>query len=1155
MIKKEPLFIHLDVFSEYSIGQSIIRIESVLDKCFEDHMPALGIVEHNNLFSAFKFYKKAVHLGIKPIIGANISVQTDRSNVICNMTFLCKNSTGYKNLSHLITRSYIEGYRNDQASIDIDWLNEKNSSGLIAISGGHKGLIQALLLSGKTNDAADQLKQLQAIFFNDVYLSIQRLGNNRDEELLHKTLECSLSSNTPLLAANNPRFLNKGDYLALDARVCIDQSDVIDNVKRIKDYTNEQYFKTQEEMSNLFSDIPEALTNTVNIAKKCNFKFTTDQVALPAYLPPKGLSVEGYLKREAKQGLDQLIDENEKLTKIYNQRLNTELDIIISTGFSGYFLIVSDFVKWSRAKNIPVGPGRGSGPGSLVAFCLGITDIDPIRYDLLFERFLNPERVSMPDFDIDFCVKGRDQVIDYVSDRYGSEMVSQIITFGTMSAKAVVRDVGRILGYPFGMVDQIAKLIPFEIGITIENALKKESELNERYENEEEVQAIINLALQLEGLVRNAGKHAGGVVIAPSNLSDFMPLYTVEGDEGGTVTQFDKDDVESMGLIKFDFLGLKTLTVIQTAVELIHQQQSDEQLKTIDIRKIPTDDIHTYQLLSSAKTVGVFQLESMGMRDLIKRMQPEKFDDIIALVALFRPGPLLSGMVDDFIERRKADQSRLIDYLHPMLESILRTTYGVIVYQEQVMQIAQKLAKYTQGSADILRKAMGKKIPEEMTKQKDIFIQGAIDNDVKESTAIKIFDLIEKFAGYGFNKSHSVSYAFIAYQTAWLKTHYPAQFMAASMTADINNTDKIIPLKEDCTNLDIEILPPCINHSAYDFFVQDSESIRYGLGAIKGIGESAAEAMTSERLTNGTYKDFFDFCSRLTDQKLSKRTIEALVKSGAMDCLNENRSTLFRSIGTGVNFANKKAMDQKSGQNNLFSIDGDHAETPPSLNRDKEWKLNDLLQGEFQSLGFYFSGHPFDPYRKDCIHLTKGPLIQIKAKMEKSNNGSLLFNSQNFMEIAGLVFDVKRRGNNLIFRLDDGTAIIDAIVFGENRDRFRDLINNNAVLHLNGSFRYDTYADTWQFVASEILELDALIEKKAKTLLIKCNPDFDPEKLKSILQAHTPGSCKVNVHYKTDIDVYKLKFGQEWTVKVTKELRDRLTAEFGSGNFQFLTYH
>jgi len=542
------------------------------------------------------------------------------------------------------------------------------------------------------------------------------------------------------------------------------------------------------------------------------------------------------------------------------------------------------------------------------------------------------------------------------------------------------------------------------------------------------------------------------------------------------------------------------------------------------------------------------------MRDLIKRMQPEKFDDIIALVALFRPGPLLSGMVDDFIERRKADQSRLIDFLHPMLESILRTTYGVIVYQEQVMQIAQKLAKYTQGSADILRKAMGKKIPEEMTKQKDIFIQGAIDNDVKESTAIKIFDLIEKFAGYGFNKSHSVSYAFIAYQTAWLKAHYPAQFMAASMTADMNNTDKIIPLKEDCSDLNIEILQPCINHSGYGFIVQDSESIRYGLGAIKGIGESAAEAITGERLKKGDYKDFFDFCSRLSDQKLSKRTIEALIKSGAMYCLNENRSSLFRSIETGVNFANKKAMDRKSGQNNLFSIEGDQAETPSSLNRGKEWKLNDLLQSEFQSLGFYFSGHPFDPYRKDCIHLTEGPLIQIKTMIETSN-GSQRFDNQYSMDIAGLVFNVKRRGNNLVFRLDDGTAIIDAIVFGENKDRFRDLINNNAVLHLHGSFRYDTYADTWQFVASEVLELNELIEKRAKKLLIKCDSDFDPEKLKSILQAHTPGSCEVNVHYKTDIDVYKLQFGQEWTVKVTKELRDRLTIEFGSGNFQFLTHH
>jgi len=1151
MAKKEQIFVHLDVNSEYSIGQSVIRIEDLLNTSIEYQMPFVGIADENNLFAAFKFYKRAVELGIKPIIGATVSIRPDASERVSKLILLCKNTAGYKNLSALITRSYLEGYRKGKPLLDIEWLDSQNSSGLVAISGGYNGFIQNLLLSKKSGTAGQQLEKLKDIFSEDFFLQIQKLGGNRDAELLEKTIEIASLAKLPLLAANNPRFLNQKDYLSLDARVCIDQGDIIDNTNRVREYTTEQYFKTEREMAELFADIPEAVKNTINLAKKCNFQFITDQVSLPVYSVPKGQKIVDYLNKEAKKGLEKISLTTNQEREVYIQRLKSELKIINSTGFAGYFLIVADFVQWARSENIPVGPGRGSGPGSLVAFCLGITDIDPMKYGLIFERFLNPERVSMPDFDIDFCVNGRDRVIDYVSNRYGSEMVSQIITYGTMSAKAVVRDVGRILGYPYGMVDQVAKLIPFDIGITIKSALKKEPELSERYEKEQDVQALINLALKLEGLIRNAGKHAGGVVIAPSNLSDFMPLYTVEG-EAGTVTQFDKDDVESIGLIKFDFLGLKTLTVIQNAVELINKKLIASGEKDIDIRTIPTNDSETYKLLSSANTVGIFQLESTGMRELIKRMQPSEFDDLIALVALFRPGPLQSGMADLFIERKAAGQSQLVNTFHPMLEQVLRTTYGVIVYQEQVMQIAQKLANYSQGSADMLRKAMGKKIPEEMSRQRDIFIQGAVENNVKESTARRIYDLIEKFAGYGFNKSHSVSYALIAYQTAWLKTHYLAEFMAASMTADIDNTDKLIRLKEDCIYFKLDIMAPCINHSSYDFVVENSNTLRYGLGAIKGIGKYAAEAITNERLNNGSYTDFFDFCSRLAEQKLSKRTIEALIKSGALDCLDETRSTLNNSIEIGLNYSNKKAMDRESGQNSLFFSDTDQLQTLPKLRRKKEWELNVLLRNEYQSLGFYFSGHPFDPYRKDCTYITKSSLDQLTASLEASN-GSYRSNQQTTMGLAGLVTGLKRRGENLIFKLDDGTASIDVIVFGERKDNFRDLLIENAVLHLKGNLRFDAYADKWQFVAEGISGLDQLIEKKANTLLIECDTKFDPDKLKSILQAYIPGSCKVNIHYKTDIDVYRLQLSEEWTVNATKELRDQLTVEFGSGSFQFLT--
>jgi len=1151
MAKKEQIFVHLDVNSEYSIGQSVIRIEDLLNTSIEYQMPFVGIADENNLFAAFKFYKRAVELGIKPIIGATVSIRPDASERVSKLILLCKNTEGYKNLSTLITQSYLEGYRKGKPLLDIEWLDSQNSSGLVAISGGYNGFIQNLLLSKKSGTAGQQLEKLKDIFSEDFFLQIQKLGGNRDAELLEKTIEIASLAKLPLLAANNPRFLNQKDYLSLDARVCIDQGDIIDNTNRVREYTTEQYFKTEREMAELFADIPEAVKNTINLAKKCNFQFITDQVSLPVYSVPKGQKIVDYLNKEANKGLEKISLTTNQEREVYIQRLKSELKIINSTGFAGYFLIVADFVQWARSENIPVGPGRGSGPGSLVAFCLGITDIDPMKYGLIFERFLNPERVSMPDFDIDFCVNGRDRVIDYVSNRYGSEMVSQIITYGTMSAKAVVRDVGRILGYPYGMVDQVAKLIPFDIGITIKSALKKEPELSERYENEQDVQALIDLALKLEGLTRNAGKHAGGVVIAPSNLSDFMPLYTVEG-EAGTVTQFDKDDAESIGLIKFDFLGLKTLTVIQNAIELINKQLIEGEEQPIDIRTIPTNDSKTYELLSSSKTVGIFQLESTGMRELIKRMQPSEFDDLIALVALFRPGPLQSGMADLFIERKAAGQSQLVNTFHPMLEDILRTTYGVIVYQEQVMQIAQQLANYSQGSADILRKAMGKKIPEEMSRQRDIFIKGSVENHVKESTAKRIYDLIEKFAGYGFNKSHSVSYALIAYQTAWLKTHYLAEFMAASMTADIDNTDRLILLKEDCVDFKLDILAPCVNHSSYDFVVENPRTLRYGLGAIKGIGKYIAEAISNERLNKGSYVDFFDFCSRLAEQKLSKRTIEALIKSGALDCLDETRSTLNNSIEAGLNYSNKQAMDRASGQSSLFFSDTDQLETRPKLRRTKEWKLNVLLRNEYQSLGFYFSGHPFDPYRKDCSYLTKSPLDQLKTSMEESN-GSFRANQQKTIGLAGLVTGLKRRGENLIFKLDDGTASIDVIIFGERRDTFRDLLVENAALHLKGTLRFDTYADKWQFVAEGITGLDQLIEKKANSLLIKCDTNFDPEKLKSILQAHIPGSCKINIQYKTDIDNYRLKLSKDWTVNATKELRDQLTVEFGSGNFQFLT--
>tara|TARA_B100001559_G_scaffold139784_1_gene117390 strand:- start:5997 stop:9431 length:3435 start_codon:yes stop_codon:yes gene_type:complete len=1140
-----PSFVHLDVNTEYTLGRSTIRQDQLIDACIEMGMPAFGVTEHNNLFSAYKLYKSSQKKGVKYIIGSTVTIFDKKERTKSKLSLLCENEVGYKNLCALITQSYTKGLKNNEPVIDSKWLDGQ-TEGLIAISSYNSGYFQQSKSSDLTI-SSEKVITLQKLFPERLFISISRMGIAHEEKINQSMIDLSSNCNIPIVAVNNPIFIEKDDFISLDARVCIDQGTILEDERRSKDYTSEQYFKSSVEMADLFADIPEALSNTIVIAEMCNFGFGNTEHVLPDFKTPDEYSIDEYLEQESKKGLQKILSDDIENHTAYKKRLGDEIKIIKKTGFAGYFLIVADFVKWSRDQNIPVGPGRGSGPGSLVAYSLGITDIDPIEHDLIFERFLNPERISMPDFDIDFCVNGRDRVIDYVNEKYGDEKVSQIITYGTLSARAVVRDVGRILGYPYGMVDRVAKMIPFEIGITLNDALKKSNELAEKYEEDDDIQAIIDLSLNLEGLVRNAGTHAGGVVIAPSNLSDFMPLFKVD-DEEGTVTQFDKDDAESIGLIKFDFLGLKTLTVIQNTVELINFSADSP----INIKDILLDDKVTYKLLSSARTIGIFQLESPGMRDLIERMQPSRFEDIVALVALFRPGPLQSGMVDDFIERKKGGEAKIIDYLHPSLEPILRPTYGVIVYQEQVMQIAQKLSNYTQGSADILRKAMGKKIPEEMAKQKDIFIQGAIENSIPEASARRIFELIEKFAGYGFNKSHSVSYALIAYQTAYLKAHYPTEFFAASLTYDMENTDKLIRIKEDCESFEIEVKPPCINHSAYEFSVWKQDEIRYALGAIKGIGRSISEAIYKERKQNGEFKTIFDFCSRLSSEKPSKRTLEALVKCGAMDAFGENRSTLLNSIQIALSYSNKLNHEQSAGQTNLFYSENDEDRNLPDLRRKKELQVDEKLGFEYATLGFYFSGHPFDAYRNDCKHFTRYNISSLKRMLDSKKRESY-GNNNSVIDLAGLVSDVKRRGNNLAFKIDDGTAMIEGIVFGEKMESLKGFIMNNQLLFLRGKLRFDSYADMWQLVIEEATPLEEMISNKAKKLVIRCDPNFNPKKLQNILKPHTPGNCSVQLNYLSDVSQTKMKFSDEWKVNPTKQLRETLAEELGIDNFQFIS--
>ncbi|MDD1613618.1 MAG: DNA polymerase III subunit alpha, partial [Methylococcaceae bacterium] len=863
----QPAFIHLRLHTEFSLVDGIVKIKPLVKRLAELNMPAIAVTDHANLFSLVKFYKAALGKGIKPIAGADVLIfNPEEPATPYRLTLLVNNHTGYTSLTELISKAYQEGQHQGVPMLRQEWI-EDNHRGLIALSGAMGGDIGKALLAENHEEAKRLAEQWGALFEQSFYLELQRVGKPDEERYIAAAVELALATGLPVVATNDVRFIHQKDFAAHEVRVCINQGRVLDDTRRPKDYTEQQYLRSTEEMLALFADIPEALENTLEIAKRCNLKLTLGKNFLPDFPVPAGMTLGELMANESQKGLEERLHQypavgkgtDEENRKVYYERLDTELKVITEMGFPGYFMIVADFIQWAKNEHIPVGPGRGSGAGSLVAYALKITDLDPIEFDLLFERFLNPERVSMPDFDIDFCMDRRDEVIDYVARHYGRDHVAQIITYGSMAAKAVIRDVGRVLGFAYGFVDRLAKLIPFEIGMTLTKALKDSPELKQLYDTEEEVKTLIDMALSLEGTVRNAGKHAGGVVISPTKLTDFTPLYCEEGG-GNLVTQFDKDDVEAVGLVKFDFLGLRTLTIIDWALQTINHKKQQTGEAPVDITTIPRDDAASYVLLKNGQTTAVFQLESRGMKELIKKLKPDCFDDIIALVALFRPGPLESGMVDDYINVKHGAKA---EYAHPLLEPILKPTNGVILYQEQVMQIARELAHYTLGGADMLRRAMGKKKAEEMAKEREKFTAGAVANQVDEPIATYVFDLMEKFAGYGFNKSHSAAYALVAYQTAWLKAHYPAAFMAAVLSSDMDNTDKVVVLIEECRQMKLVILPPTINVSTYRFTVNDNNHIVYGLGAIKGVGQAAIEEMLKERDDNGRFSGLYDLCKRV----------------------------------------------------------------------------------------------------------------------------------------------------------------------------------------------------------------------------------------------------------------------------------------------------
>jgi len=1186
-------FVHLHLHTEYSLVDSVIRIASefdgegkrtvtgLMDAVAEAGMPAVALTDQCNLFAMVKFYRAAQGKGIKPIIGVDLLVHEladakDPRTDSTRLVLLCQNDIGYKNLTRLVSRAYLEGQQRGVATIHRDWLSSDTVQGIIALSGGMAGDVGRAIVGGRDDDARTLLEYWLALFGDRFYLELHRTGRANEELYIGGALKLAIKHGVPVVATNDVRFLSRDDFESHEARVCIHEGSQLADPARPRRYSEQQYLRSPQEMAELFSDIPEALVNTVEIAKRCSLELKLGKSVLPPYPVPEGTTTEEFLRQEASRGLNARIDQVKAhppagarvvQEQEYRERLAIELDVICQMGFAGYFLIVADFIRWSRENDIPVGPGRGSGAGSLVAFSLGITDLDPLPYDLLFERFLNPERVSMPDFDVDFCMEGRDRVIDYVAHKYGRERVSQIITYGTMAAKAVVRDVARVMGLSYGFADSIAKLIPFELGITLKDALEKEEELKRRYNTEDDTREVLDMAMSLEGLVRNAGMHAGGVVIAPSVLTDFAPLYC---DENGhsLVTQFDKDDVEAAGLVKFDFLGLRTLTIIDWAVKIINTERAAKGEGPLDMKSIPLDDKATYQLLQRGDTTAVFQLESRGMKDLIRRLQPDCFEDIVALVALFRPGPLQSGMVDDFIERKKAGKSPAsatsIDYLHPDLKPVLAPTYGVILYQEQVMQIPQVLAGYTLGGADLLRRAMGKKKPEEMAKQRSVFVEGATKRGVNDERAAFIFDLMEKFAGYGFNKSHSAAYALLSYQTAWLKTHYPASFMAAVLSSDMDKTDKVVGFIYEVDEMGLSKQPPDVNESSYVFTVSGARSIRYGLGAIKGVGQGAVENIMNERAAHGPFTDLEDFCRRVDANKINKRVIEALIKAGAFDSVGPNRATLMHALPKAMQAAEQESKAQAVGQDDLFGLAPTMLATAPTESKSSqpldvlpEWSETIRLTGERETLGLYFSGHPIDQYKSAIAAMTSGKIADVAGAKPASTGDEGFRYKGKPVTIAGLIIEVRKRGNRTTLMLDDRSARLEVSMFEETFQQFRALIAKDRIVVVEGNLRFDDFIEDWRLNAKRLIDIEQAREKLARRLDIRwpenamngAGSHFIAD-LKTVLSGHRRGQCSVAVHYRSNDARAALTLPDDWSVRPTRELIEKLQQLVGRDGYK-----
>ncbi|MDM3870277.1 DNA polymerase III subunit alpha [Porticoccus sp. W117] len=1202
-------FVHLRLHTEYSLIDGLVRIKPLVAKVAELGMPALAITDFCNFYGLVKFYKAAQGSGIKPIAGSDLLVAgEDSEDEPSLLTLLVQNAVGYKNLTKLISRAYREGQSQGRPIVQQAWVSEF-SEGLIALSGGRLGNVGRALLSGNRDQAAEFLARWQKDFPDRFYLELQRTGRPHEERYLHAAVDLAAELGCPVVATNEVCFLTADEFDAHEARVCIHDGRVLDDPRRARNYSEQQYLRSPQEMAELFADIPEALQNTVEIAKRCTLDIELGTYYLPDYPIPEDFENDPFFKdhtpykeledfaKQAMAGkwqgregeseyadmvrtnvffqkisyeglewrlkdiLDKASPDYQARKKPYNERLRFELDIIMQMGFPGYFLIVMDFIQWAKDNDIPVGPGRGSGAGSLVAYAQKITDLDPLEYDLLFERFLNPERVSMPDFDIDFCMDNRDKVIHYVAETYGRDAVSQIITFGTMAAKAVVRDVARVQGKSYGLADKLSKMIPPDVGMTLAKALAGEEVLREFLDGDDEAQEIWDMAVQLEGVSRNVGKHAGGVVIAPTCITDFAPLFCDESGEG-LVTQFDKNDVEDAGLVKFDFLGLRTLTIIDWALAMVNKARARQGEEELDINAIPLDDAETFKLLKKAQTTAVFQLESRGMKDLIKRLQPDNVEDMIALVALFRPGPLDSGMVDDFVNRKHGRAEVAYPdakYQHDKLKPILEPTYGVIVYQEQVMQIAQELAGYSLGGADLLRRAMGKKKPEEMAKQRSTFEEGAKGQGVDPELAMKIFDLVEKFAGYGFNKSHSAAYALVSYQTAWLKAHYPSQFMAATMSSDMDKTDKVVTFIEECREMELTLLPPDVNTGEFYFTVDEQDNIIYGLGAIKGLGEGPIDNILEAR-KDGPFKDLFDFCNRVDSRKVNKRALEALIRSGALDRigpevegndeqrLSRSRAIMLAAMEEAVKLADQNARNRDSGMADLFGSTPQESApeiTYTSFNRVRSLSIKERLGGEKDTLGLYLTGHPVDEYDRELKQFVSARISDLQPKPRE------------VQVVAGLVVDMRVRKNKkgepwASVSLDDRSGRMEALVFADRFRDYREKIAKDEILVMEGEVQTDDFSGGLAIRAETVRTLSDARDMAVKDLSLRYCPENrqadSAQRLSEALADFREGSVAVKVSCSNTSASGDVVLGDGWRVSIRDELLHRLREQLGADN-------